>query len=51
MEKKPDAVYKTGKATVRIHGTADREKVKAATEKYLKRFIPRDKEEQHEKRV
>lgn len=29
--------YKIGVATVRIHGNADPEKVKKATEKYLKK--------------
>lgn len=29
--------YKIGNAVVRIHGTADREKIKAATEKFLKK--------------
>lgn len=29
--------YKIGNATVRIHGSVDREKLKAATERYLKK--------------
>ena len=32
-------VYKTGKATIRIHGTVDQEKVRAATERYVKRVF------------
>ena len=38
-----DAVYTVGKATVRIHGKADPDKVRAATERYVKRLM---KEEQ-----
>lgn len=37
-KKKADAVYKIGKATVRIRGSADREKIKTATERYVKRI-------------
>lgn len=33
----PDAIYKIGNATVRIHGSPDLEKVKAATAAYLKK--------------
>ena len=29
--------YKIGRATVRIHGTADKETIKAATEKFMKK--------------
>ena len=40
-------IYKTGRATVRIHGKADPDKVRAATERYVKRL---SKEEmKHEK--
>lgn len=31
--------YKIGPATVRIHGTADREKIKAASERFMKRVV------------
>lgn len=31
--------YKIGAATVRIHGEADRERIKAATEKFAKRVL------------
>jgi hypothetical protein len=33
------AEYKTEQATVRIHGTVDREKLKAATAKFMKKAI------------
>lgn len=32
------AEYKVGKATVRIHGEADREKVREATKRYVKKI-------------
>ena len=44
-------VYKTGKATIRIHGKADPDKVRAATERYVKRLIKEEmnhEEEQQE---
>ena len=30
---------KAGKATIRIHGTPDQERLKKATEKFMKQFI------------
>lgn len=37
--------YKIGKATVRIHGTADREKVKEAAERYVRKALMPEKKE------
>ena len=31
--------YKIGRATVRIHGAADHDKIKAASERFMKRVI------------
>lgn len=36
--------YKINNATVRIHGEADKEKIKAATERFLKRIEKKKKE-------
>lgn len=36
--------YKIGPAIVRMHGQPDREKVKAATEKYLKKVVQTKKQ-------
>lgn len=36
--------YKIGNAIVRIHGEADVEKIKAATERFLKRVEKKKKE-------
>ena len=36
--------YKIGPAIVRIHGEADREKIKAATERFLKQIEKKKKE-------
>lgn len=33
----PDAIYKIGNATVRMHGSPDLEKIKAVTTAYLKK--------------
>lgn len=44
-------VYKVGKATIRIHGKADPDKVRAATERYVKRLSKeeyKDEKEQQE---
>ena len=38
--------YKIGSATVRIHGEANKEKIKAATEKFLKQVEKKKKEKQ-----
>lgn len=37
--------YKIDNATVRIHGNADPEKVRSATEKYLKKVVRSKKNE------
>lgn len=42
--------YKIGNATVRIHGSVDREKLKAATERYLKKVVAQKKSIHKEKR-
>ena len=36
--------YKIGPAIVRIHGEADREKIKSATERFLKQIEKKKKE-------
>lgn len=36
--------YKIGPAIVRIHGEADKEKIKAATERFLKQVEKKKKE-------
>lgn len=38
--------YKIGPAIVRIHGEADREKIKSATERFLKRVEARKKKKE-----
>lgn len=38
--------YKIGPAIVRIHGEADTEKIKAATERFLKQIEKKKKETQ-----
>lgn len=46
-----DATYTVGKAIVRIHGKADPDKVRVATERYVKRLIKeetRNEKEQHQ---
>ena len=35
--------YKIGKATVRIHGAADREKVKEAAERYVRKALMQER--------
>jgi hypothetical protein len=41
--------YKINNATVRIHGNADPEKVRSATEKYLKKVVRSKKNEKSHK--
>jgi hypothetical protein len=41
-------VYQTGKATVRVHGQVDQEKIHSALEKFIKQ-VEQKKEKQHEK--
>ncbi len=43
-----DEVYTIGKATVRIHGKADPDKVRAATERYVKRMSKEERENELE---
>lgn len=38
--------YKINNATVRIHGEADKENIKAATERFLKQIEKKKKEKQ-----
>ena len=40
--------YKLGKATVRMHGTPDREKLEAATLKFMRQVQLRNKQKQKE---
>ena len=37
--------YKIGRATVRIHGAADHDKIKAASERFMKRAIAARKQQ------
>lgn len=41
--------YKIGNALVRIHGTADQNNVKAATERFIKRAIQQKKKKEKER--
>ena len=43
--------YKIRNCTVRIHGTADREKVRSATETYLKKVVRSRKNEKKKDKV
>lgn len=43
--------YKIKNATVRIHGNADPEKVRSATEKYLKKVVRSKKNEKEKKKA
>ena len=40
--------FRIGQATVRIHGRPDEEKLRAATEKYLKKMVQAKKKEKRE---
>lgn len=44
------AVYKIGKATVRMHGTPDRERLEKATAKFMWAVIKKQKEQKGDKR-
>ena len=45
------AEYKYNNATVRIHGTADRENLKRSTEKYLKKVVRSKKNAKEKKKA
>lgn len=44
----PEAEYRIGKAVVRMHGTPDREKVEAATLKFMKQVQFQKKQQMKE---
>ena len=41
--------FKVGKATVRMHGTPDREKLEAATRKFMERVLAQKRKQERSK--